>query len=441
MHRRTPKGIFVFVIRQSKPEDAATLQKLARMVYFINLPPDERLILEKIQHSQRCFERVATTAGKSVRPERDAKRDSRQRGRNAGMSSMEQDSDLFMFTILDGESGGILGTSQVRARMGGPGNPNWGFKITEKTFRSEQLGWGTTHKVGQLHGDETGPTEIGGLILTPSHRGHKGRPGRFLSFVRFHFMGLFRELFSARIIAEMAPPVTADGENLFWDAFGRKFIPVKYAEADRFCQHNRAFISELLPKEEIYLSLLPLEVQNQVGAVSKETVPARRLLESLGFAYKGIVDPFDTGPHLEAAAADVSLVRDTRRAKLGRAASEDRCTTPVMLSAMSPEGEFRAVETLVDDDDEEVVRVPRRVMDSLMADEGTAVGLTLMQAWVRKDDDRAPQGSGASTGDERLGPSRGRSARGTGMKKRPAAPSTRSRTTKSKKTGSGKKGS
>ena len=182
----------------------------------------------------------------------------------------------------------------------------------------------------------------------------------------------------------MAPPVTPEGENLFWDAFGRKFIPVKYAEADRFCQHNRAFISELLPKEEIYLSLLPLEVQNQIGAVSRETVPARRLLESLGFRYKGFVDPFDTGPHLEADTDKVGLVHGTRRVALGKPTTPERCSTPVLLSAMTGEGEFRAVETLVEDAGGEV-RIPRAVMEALLVSPGASVGLTPMSGWAREE--------------------------------------------------------
>ena len=49
----------MFLIRQSKPDDASTLHKLARMVFFINLPPDEQIIKGKIEHSVRCFKRVA----------------------------------------------------------------------------------------------------------------------------------------------------------------------------------------------------------------------------------------------------------------------------------------------------------------------------------------------------------------------------------------------
>ena len=268
----------MFLIRQSKPKDVATLLKLARMVYFINLPPDERIIADKIAHSQKCFTRAAGEEGAVRR--RELREGGGKRHSTGGYASTDQDSDLFMFTIEEVETGAVIGTSQMRARMGGPGNPNYTFQLAEKTFKSKTLGRGTTHTVAKLYGDESGPTEIGGLILQLSHRGHKARPGRFLAFIRFHFMGLYRELFADRVLAEMMASVSSEGDNVFWDAIGRHFIPVKYAEADRFCQHNRQFIEDLFPKEESYLTLLPLEVQNMVGAVSRETIPARRLLEA-----------------------------------------------------------------------------------------------------------------------------------------------------------------
>ncbi len=178
-----------------------------------------------------------------------------------------------MFTMEDVESGGVVGTCQIKARMGGPGNPNFAFKLEERKFRSDSLNFGTTHTIAKLHRDESGPTEVGGLILSPSVRGGRLKPGRLLSFVRFHFIGLYRQLFADRILAEMMAQVSSEGDNVFWDAIGRKFIPVRYSEADRFCQHNRQFIEELLPADEIYLTLLPLEVLNTVGQVSRETVP------------------------------------------------------------------------------------------------------------------------------------------------------------------------
>jgi len=233
-----------------------------------------------------------------------------------------------------------------------------------------------------LYGDESGPSEVGGLIIQPSYRGHVDRPGRFLAFVRFHFIGLFRRVFADRILAEMMGSVTAEGDNTFWDAFGRKFIPVKFAEADRFCQHNRAFIPELLPKEEIYLSLFPLEVQNAVGVVSRESIPARRLLESLGFKYRGFIDPFDGGPHLDAPTDEVPLVKETRRVTLGKAIAPEKCTLPAIVSSMSREKGFRAAQAMVELNGEDHVRMPANVMAALGVKAGARIGFTPIAKWT-----------------------------------------------------------
>lgn len=359
----------MFLVRQSKPDDASTLEKLARMVYFINLPPDEKIIRAKIEHSQRCFARAAgvKTDGASRR---------KRHARVGGWADAEEDSELFMFSIEDAATHGVIGTSQLRAHQGGPGNPNWTFRISEKVFRSERLGWGSAHKVGQLVGDESSPSEIGGLILQPSYRGHAGRPGRLLSFVRFHWIGLFRRLFAGRVLGEMMGPVSSDGDSVFWDHFGRKFIPVRFAEADRFCQHNRGFISDLLPKEEIYLSLFPLEVQNQIGVVGKETLPARRLLESQGFRNRGYVDPFDGGPHMDAVTDEIPLVRTTRRVEAVKATRSAKLTTPAIISALGKEGDLRATECPVEVVGKNQVRVGADVLELIGAAPGATIGFT-----------------------------------------------------------------
>jgi len=394
----------VFLIRQSKPDDTSTLLKLARMVYFINLPPDELIIAQKIEHSHGCFRRVShgvTAAAKPAPKDKKKKAPAatssngttskRKGSAGGGLAAMEHESDMFMFSIIEPDSGAVIGTSQVRAHQGGPGNPNWRMRVGEKKFHSPSLGFGTTHTVAQLDGDTSGPSEIGGLILQPSHRGHKLRPGRFLSFVRFHFMGLHRALFAPTVLAEMMPPVTSQGDNLFWDTFGRKFIPVKYAEADRFCQHNRAFISDLLPKDEIYLTLLPLEAQNMVGVVSRETIPARRLLESLGFKYRGYIDPFDGGPHLDAVTDQIPLVAATRMSEVGKPTTDDRCDTPAIISTLDGEGEFRATETFVEVGKDGPVRLTQQAMELLGVQTGAPLGVTpLGRFGLTRDEPEAP---------------------------------------------------
>lgn len=370
----------MFLIRQSKPEDTSTLVKLARTVYFINLPPAENLINARIESSQRSFRKLAghpaNAAGDAPAKKSRKPKPARAHGGAGGMAALDDESDVFMFSIVDSEHGGVIGTSQIRAHMGGPGNPNWRLAVSEKKFYSPSLRFGTTHTVARLDGDESGPSEIGGLILDPGFRGHRNRPGRLLSFIRFHLVGLFRDQFAETILAEMMGPVTSDGDNPFWDAFGRKFIPVKFAEADRFCQHNRSFIQELLPKDEIYLTLLPLEVINLVGVVGRDTIPARRMLETLGFKYRGYVDPFDGGPHLDCPTSQVPLIKWTRRAELAKPTTPERATERAIVSVLTSDGDLRGTETHVEMGDEGPVRLLPEAMELLQAEPGATIGVT-----------------------------------------------------------------
>jgi arginine N-succinyltransferase len=368
----------MFLVRHAKRGDVSTLAKLARMVYFINLPADEKILNQKVEGSRDAFRRAAADApmaGEPVGSSPSSRHKDRRPEAGAGLAAAHKRSDVFVFVIEELETKSVVGTSQLISRMGGPGDPNYSLRLSERRFYSTTLNFGTTHTVARLYPDETGPTEVGGLILQPSLRGHAARPGRFISWVRFHFMGVYRSTFPDRVVAEMAPPVSPDGDNLFWDHIGRKFIPVKYAEADRFCQYNRKFIEELLPKDDIYLTLLPLEVLNHVAQVSAETIPARKMLERQGFKYKGFIDPFDGGPHIEADTDRIPLVADSLRADYAGLAPDDVLNRLGIVSTMTDDGDFRAVETpfLLEG---KTLKLPKKAADALHPASAEIVGVT-----------------------------------------------------------------
>lgn len=363
----------MFLIRRAKIEDVPTLLKLARMVHFINLPADRDIIAGKILHSRNCFIRAA--GGEA--PERPSLRAASEKG--SALSGLEQalaESPLFMFVLEDTESQSVLGTSQIVARMGGRGNPNVSFKLSRKEFFSQSLQLGNTHIVAKLFLDESGPTEIGGLILQPSYRNHRLRIGRFLSVVRFHFMALHRTYFADRVIAEMMAKISADGHNLLWEFLGRRFINLSYTEADRFCQYSREFMTSLLPREEIYLTLLPPEARAVVGEVGPETVPARMLLEKLGFQYRDFIDPFDGGPHLEAVTDDIPIVRDTIPAVFGGVSPVKACHDYAIVSILDHEGDFRALQCDCRRDRAGRVFVARESAMTLGLEPGASIGFT-----------------------------------------------------------------
>lgn len=380
----------MFIIRQAKLSDVPTLLKLARMVHFINLPADKDIITGKVLHSAACFKRTAGAEVPEPPPVRTVHGPHADRA--GGLGDALRNSDQFVFVLEDSAGGVCLGSSQIRSHMGGPGNPNYSLKLSRREFFSTTLQTGTTQTVAQLYADESGPTEIGGLILQPASRGHK--LGRFLSFVRFHFIGLYPHLFAERVIAEMMAPVTLDGQNMLWEYFGRRFIPLSYTEADTHCQRSREFIWALLPHEEIYLSLLPPEARDVIGKVGEETVPARRMLEGLGFRYKDLVDPFDGGPHLEAATKDISVVRDTRRGEIGEPVAQSEATHRAIVSLLDPDGEFRALDTAIGFDRQGRIRLTREAMDAAGFERGVETGVTPLEELAppagRKQAKKAP---------------------------------------------------
>lgn len=388
----------MFFIRRARVEDQPTLLKLAKTVHFINLPADPSIIASKVAHSRTSFLRAAghdegTDPGKGRGGESRA-------GEVRGLSEATRQHDLFMFVLDDTENPGALGSSQLVSQMGGPGNPNVCFKLEKREKYSKSLKTGTTFVVAKLFLDESGPTEIGGLVLQPSFRGHPARLGRFISMVRFHFIGLFRDRFRETVLAEMMAPITPDGANLLWEYLGRRFIPLSYTEADRFCQYDREFMTALLPQGDIQLSLLPPEARSVVGEVGPETVPARKMLERLGFAYTDLVDPFDGGPFLTASTDTIPLVRATARMPLaepGARAGGVKLAGRAIVSRIDADGEFRAVcEPFAMARGK--IALTREAMETIHAEPGDEVGVTPLDAATTSRGASRARGAPAANG-------------------------------------------
>jgi arginine N-succinyltransferase len=213
------------------------------------------------------------------------------------------------------------------------------------------------------------------------------------------------------VLAEMMGPLSADGHSPFWDACTRLFINMSYDEADRFCQESKEFILSLFPREEIYLTLLPPEARACVGAVSPDTVPARRMLEAQGFRCPDRVDPFDAGPHLEHATDMIPLVQQTARAKLVEVSEVAASDDHGFVSAVDEEGEFRAVECSVAKLKGGKLGVSGKVLEALRAPRGSSASVlgaftpvplpSGMAAMAMQDDGQAKRSSKRAAGRKR----------------------------------------
>ncbi|MHC4948507.1 MAG: arginine N-succinyltransferase [Planctomycetota bacterium] len=355
----------MFLIRQAIPDDLATLHKLAKLVQSNNLPADREYIRELITRSRQSFT-----------------------GQRTERADLE-----FLFVLEDTDTANVIGTASIIGAMGGPGRPHLYLRVRKHEHYSEDLRGGQVHVTLQLESDESGPTEIGGLVVSPAYRRHPARLGSLLSLARFHFIGLHREQFGDRIIAEMMGALTPEKHTSLWEYLGRRFINLSYDEADRFNRHSKEFITSLYPEGEIYVSLLPPEARSLIGRVGPETAPALAMLERLGFRYLDQVDPFDGGPYLETTIDALDMVRDTRTATLGDPAGEFP-----LSGYVSGEGAagFRAVRCRYADHGDRI-SIPADVAGLLGTQGGDTVGVTALGPVPTSTTSPAPGGAGSTT--------------------------------------------
>lgn len=340
-------GFSMLVIRDVNKSDLAGLKRLAAVLNTVNLPNNEETLSAIIDKSVRSF------AGKVKDP-------------------FERE---YLFVLEDPRNGTVVGTSMIIAQHGTFDAPHIYYEVGTREHYSASTDRHFRHKVLSIAYNYEGPTEIGGLVVDPPFRSTPDKPGKQLSFVRFLFIGMHRRLFRERILAELLPPLLPDGRSLLWEACGKKFTGMTYAEADRLSRQNKEFIKELFPSTPVYCSLFPDRVQKVLGEVGPETRGVQRMLERIGFRYTDHIDPFDGGPHFECKTADVSLIRKFRTAKIAPADLEEEAEDVlVAFEKDSGRNRFRSVRTQARFDDR-IVYLPRQAKDALGADEGDKVSL------------------------------------------------------------------
>lgn len=277
----------MFILREVFPDDLDGLHAVASHLDSVNLP-DDRAVLERlIDHSRRSF--------------------------NGQLDVFKRE---YMFVLVDNDQKRIIGTSMIHAQHGTRRAPHIFFDVIEDERYSETLDKHFVHKVLRIGYNYNGPTEIGGLVLHPDYRRNVLALGKWLSYVRFLYMGLHRASFRDEVLSELLPPLEADGTSQLWESLGRNFTGMTYQEADRMSQTNKEFIRALFPAEPIYISLLPPSVQKMIGQVGEETKGVEKMLRRIGFQYVDRIDPFDGGPHFVAKTDDITLVKQTVKAKV-----------------------------------------------------------------------------------------------------------------------------
>jgi arginine N-succinyltransferase len=307
----------MYRLRSAMESDLEDLYRLSKLVTFINLPADKKVISEKIRKSMLSF---------------------KNRGPSKNMNN-----DYYLFIIEELDSNEIIGASMIHGQHGTEDEPHFYLTVSQENKFSTTINTGFIHGTLKLGIETDGPTEIGGLILNPKFRGSPFKLGKQISFVRFLYMAMFPEKFKKTIHSELMPPFDSDGNSPLWEAIGRRFMNMDYIEADLLSRHNKEFIINLFPSEIIYETLLPLDARNSIGKVGADTLPVKKMLESIGFKYSHEVDPFDGGPHYRCELQDITLVKSLKNYKIDVTHDISEFSETCLLSLDNEEYQFSAV--------------------------------------------------------------------------------------------------
>lgn len=276
-----------FVLRPVKEHDFHDLLRCTDEISygFTTFPRDPRLLKEKIHRSITSFVSPIEFPGK----------------------------EDYLFVLEELSSHQVVGTSGIIATTGST-RPFYAFKIHHVQHACPSLAIFKEHRLLHLIEEKKGPTEIGALFLKTDFRG-RGL-AKLLSLSRFHFMDAFQERFHSSIVAELRGLIDEKGYAPFYEGVCKPFLDISYAKANSLRIVDETFIYDLMPKEPIYINLLPSFAKEAIGAIHPLTKHAHQLLIKQGFFFYGDIDIFDGGPDLIGTLAELKTIKEKRKAKI-----------------------------------------------------------------------------------------------------------------------------
>lgn len=152
-------------------------------------------------------------------------------------------------------------------------------------------------------------SEVCALYLQPTFR-HGGQ-GRLLSLSRFLFIAAHRKRFEKKVLANLRGYIDESQVSPFWEAVGRHFCQLSFVEVMAQLDEMRLFVSEILPKYPIYISLLPKGAQETIGKIHEQTKPALNMLLSENLSVSPYIDIFDGGPIVLANMSHIRTIKNS----------------------------------------------------------------------------------------------------------------------------------
>ncbi|WXL24694.1 arginine/ornithine succinyltransferase subunit alpha [Ectopseudomonas mendocina] len=274
----------MLVMRPAQMADLAQVQRLAAEspVGVTSLPDDAGRLGEKIAAAEASFAAEVSFNGE----------------------------ESYFFVLEDSETGQLLGCSGIVASAG-YSEPFYSFRNETFVHNSRELKIHNKIHVLSLCHDLTGNS-----LLVSFHvdRSLANTPWAELnSRGRLLFVACHPERFADAVVVEIVGYSDDAGDSPFWDAVGRNFFDMNYAEAERLCGlKSRTFLAELMPHYPIYVPLLPDEAQEAMGQVHERAQVSFDILMREGFETDHYIDIFDGGPTLHARTSSIRSIAQSR---------------------------------------------------------------------------------------------------------------------------------
>ena len=276
----------MLVLRPVEQTDLPQLQQLARdsLVGVTSLPDDSERLREKIAGSCASFASAAEANG----PEN------------------------YFFVLEDLNDHSLRGCSEILATAGFD-EPFYSLRTRHFTSASRELNIEHGVPALSLCHDLNDHTLLRGfhidanLVRTPF--------SELLSRARLLFIAAHAPRFAEAVITEIVGYSDEEGHSPFWDALGKHFFDLPYAEAERLCGlQSRSFLAELMPQYPIYVPMLPQAAQDCIGRIHPDGQEAFDILEREGFETNSYIDLFDAGPTLYARTSNIRSIARSQTA-------------------------------------------------------------------------------------------------------------------------------
>ncbi|UST99375.1 arginine/ornithine succinyltransferase subunit alpha [Pseudomonas siliginis] len=274
----------MLVMRPAQMADLGEVQRLAAdsPIGVTSLPDDVERLSDKIAASEASFAAEVSFNGE----------------------------ESYFFVLEDSSTGKLVGCSAIVASAG-YSEPFYSFRNETFVHASRELKiHNKIHVLSQCH-DLTGNSLLTSFYV---QRELVGSPWAELnSRGRLLFVASHPERFADSVVTEIVGYSDENGDSPFWDAIGRNFFDLNYAEAERLCGlKSRTFLAELMPHYPIYVPLLPDSAQEAMGQVHPRAQITFDILMREGFETDHYIDIFDGGPTLHARVSGIRSIAQSR---------------------------------------------------------------------------------------------------------------------------------